>query len=312
MPARLPERTLAAGEGPQLNSRRWGVSEPAAALILLAPMLVFFCVSVAYPFFNTIWLSFFDIRGLGGAKWTGFGNYARLFRDPSFQSAMATTLQWTLAATFISVGIGWGLAVMCSMAPRATAVFRIMFFATYGVSEVVSGFIWLGILRSGDAGLVNALLSAFGLEGLMQPWLGNPQTAIWSVIFAYAWTQVGLPLLTCYAAVRSIPNSILEAAYIDGARPVSMMRYIILPLSFTGLRVALFINLLAALRAFDMIFVLTAGGPARATETMGFFVYREAMTQFKLGYGAAATVVLLICVLLVSVPAILQRTREVH
>lgn len=312
MPARLPVSTTAAGDHPQPNNRQWGVSEPVAALILLAPMLLFFCVSVAYPFFNTIWLSFFDIRGLGGAKWAGFGNYARLFRDPSFQSAMATTLHWTLATTAISVGIGWGLAVMCSMAPRATAVFRIMFFATYGVSEVVSGFIWLGILRPGEAGLVNALLSALGLQGWMQPWLGNPHTAIWAVILAYAWTQVGLPLLTCYAAVRSIPNSILEAAYIDGAKPLSMMRHIIFPLSFTGLRVALFINLLAALRAFDMIFVLTAGGPARATETMGFFVYREAMTQFKLGYGAAATVILLICVLLVSVPAILQRTREVR
>lgn len=312
MPTRLQNVTMAAGESPQPNRRQWGVSEPVAALILLAPMLLFFSVSVVYPFLNTIWLSFFDIRGLGGAKWAGFGNYTRLFRDPSFQSAMTTTLQWTLATTFISVGIGWALAILCSLAPRATAVFRIMFFATYGVSEVVSGFVWLGILRSGEAGLVNSLLSAFGFQSLMQPWLGNPQTAIWSVIFAYAWTQVGLPLLTCYAAVRAIPTSILEAAYIDGAKPLSTMRHIILPLSITGLRVALFINLLAALRAFDMIFVLTAGGPARATETMGFFVYREAMTQFKLGYGAAATVVLLVCVLMVSVPAILQRTREVR
>ena len=94
----------------------------------------------------------------------------------------------------------------------------------------------------------------------------------------------------------------------DGAKPISMMRHIMMPLSLPGVRVAIFINLLNALRAFDIIFVLTGGGPVRATETVGYFMYRESMTQFKLGYGAAATVVLLIAVLIISTPAIIQRT----
>jgi raffinose/stachyose/melibiose transport system permease protein len=94
----------------------------------------------------------------------------------------------------------------------------------------------------------------------------------------------------------------------DGARPMSIMRHIMMPLSLPGVRVAVFINLLGALRAFDIIYILTGGGPVRSTETVGYFMYRESMTQFKLGYGAAATVVLLIAVLIISIPAIVQRT----
>lgn len=301
----MPDTALANG-----HPRR-GMSHGSAALILLSPMLLLFAVSVAYPFLNTIWLSFYDIRGLAPAKWDGLGNYVRLFGDPGFRNAMKTTLYWTLGATTISVGVGWGVAILCSMAPRATLVFRVMFFAAYGVAEAVSGFIWLGIYRPGESGMLNAVLGAVGLGELAQPWLGNPVTAIWAVVVAYAWTQVGLPLMTCFASIRSIPRSIFEAAYIDGAKPASIMRHMVLPLSAPGLRVAIFINLLASLRAFDMIFVLTGGGPARSTETIGYFMYRESMTQFKLGYGAAATVILLICVLVVSVPAIIKRTQEV-
>jgi ABC-type sugar transport system permease subunit len=94
----------------------------------------------------------------------------------------------------------------------------------------------------------------------------------------------------------------------DGARPLSTMRHIMMPLSMPGERVADFNNLLTALRAFDIIYILTGGGPVRSTETVGYFMYRESMTQFKLGYGAAATVILLLAVLIVSIPAIIQRT----
>jgi ABC-type sugar transport system permease subunit len=94
----------------------------------------------------------------------------------------------------------------------------------------------------------------------------------------------------------------------DGARPFSIMRHMMMPLSLPGVRVSIFITLLNALRAFDIIYVLTGGGPVRSTETVGFFMYRESMTQFKLGYGAAATVILLVAVFIISIPALIQRT----
>jgi raffinose/stachyose/melibiose transport system permease protein len=114
--------------------------------------------------------------------------------------------------------------------------------------------------------------------------------------------------MLCFASVQAIPKSLFEAAYIDGASHGQVMRSIMMPLSMPGVRVSIFINLLGALRAFDIIYIMTGGGPVRSTETVGYFMYRESMTQFKLGYGAAATVILLVAVLIISIPAIIQRT----
>jgi multiple sugar transport system permease protein/raffinose/stachyose/melibiose transport system permease protein len=164
------------------------------------------------------------------------------------------------------------------------------------------------MLRPGADGLVNALIRSLGFPDFAQPWLGDPNTAIWALIVAAGWAATGLPLMLCFAAVQAIPKSVLEAAYMDGAKPVSIMRHVMAPLSLPGVRVSIFITLLNALRAFDIIYVLTGGGPVRSTETVGYFMYRESMTQFKLGYGAAATVILLVAVLIVSIPAIIQRT----
>ncbi len=284
--------------------------EPIAGLLLIAPVLILFAAAVVYPLVETVRISVFDVKGLGTPRYIGFGNYVRLFADPAFRTTIVTTLVWTVATTAISVGIGWALAMLCSFAPTATLPFRVMIFAAFGMSEAVSGFIWLGILRPDQSGLLNAALTAVGLGRFAQSWLGNPDTALWALIVAASWAQVGLPLMLCFAAVQSISRNILEAAALDGARPLALMRHIMMPLSLPGVRVAVFINLIGSLRAFDIIFVLTGGGPVRATETIGYFMYRESMTQFKLGYGAAATVVLLIAVFVISAPAIIQRTKS--
>jgi ABC-type sugar transport system permease subunit len=182
-----------------------------------------------------------------------------------------------------------------------------MIFAAFGISEVVAGYMWISIFRPTGGGLLNSVIGIF-VPGFVHPWLGDANTALWCIVAAASWSGVGIPLMLCFAAVQSIPRTVLEAAYMDGARPMAIMRHIMVPLSLSGVRVAVFINLLGALRAFDIIFILTGGGPVRATETVGYFMYRESMTQFKLGYGAAATVVLLVAVLVISIPAIVQRT----
>ena len=291
-----------------LAQRGWRLGDSPAALALLVPVLILFGIAVVFPLIDTIRLSFFDIKGLGQPKFIGVGNYVRLFTDPAFRNTLVTTLIFTVSTTAISVSLGWTLAMLCSFAPRQTAIFRLMIFAAFGVSEAVAGYIWIGIFRPDSAGLLNSVIALFGLPGFAHPWLGDVNTALFSIIVSASWSAVGLPLMLCFAAVQSIPRNVLEAAYMDGAGPFSIMRYIMMPLSLPGVRVAIFINLLGALRAFDVIYVMTGGGPVRATETVGYFMYRESMTQFKLGYGAAATVILLAAVLIVSIPAIIQRT----
>jgi len=313
-----PAATSAAGSGASqgnvageqdflLASRGWRLRDTPAAWLLILPVMVLFAVAVVYPLVETIRLSFFDIRGLAPPKYVGFGNYIQLLSDPAFRNTIWTTIIFTLGVTAVSVSIGWLLAMLCAFAPRQTLVFRMMVFSAFGVSEAVSGYIWITILRPDQAGLLNSIIGNFS-PGFSYAWLGDANTALWALIIAASWSAVGLPLLLCFAAVQTIPKSVLEAAYMDGAKPFKMMRHIMMPLSLPGVRVAIFINLLNALRAFDIIFILTGGGPVRATETVGYFMYRESMTQFKLGYGAAATVVLLIAVLIISTPAIIQRT----
>lgn len=290
-----------------LATRGWRIKETPAAWLLITPVIVLFGISVVYPLIDTIRLSFFDIKGLAPAKWVGLGNYVTLFNDATFRNTLLTTLIFTLGTTAISVSLGWALAMLCAFAPAHTTPFRGMMFVTFGISEAVSGYMWLNILRPDKAGLLNAVIGVF-VPGYSHSWLGDPNTALWSLIFVASWSGVGLPLMLCFAAVQAIPRTVLEAAYMDGAKPTSIMRHIMMPLSLPGVRVAIFINLLGALRAFDIIYVMTGGGPVRATETVGYFMYRESMTQFKLGYGAAATVVLLVAVLVISIPAIIQRT----
>ncbi len=293
------------------NRPRRGLALPewTTAFLLLTPVILLFSISVIYPVIETVRISFWEIRGLGRPSFVGLGNYARLFSDPVFLGTLWTTLIFTLGVTIVSVSIGWFIALLCAFAPRQTSIFRLMIFATFGISEAVAGYIWIGIFRPGDAGLLNGILTAIGLGEFAQPWLGGANSALIALIVTASWSAVGLPLLLSFASVQAIPRSILEAAYMDGAKPLTMMWHIMVPLSLPGARVAVFLTLLSSLRAFDIVFVLTAGGPARATETVGFFMYRESMTQFNLGYGAAATIILLIGVLLVSTPAIAQRTR---
>ncbi|TBF70682.1 sugar ABC transporter permease (plasmid) [Rhizobium leguminosarum] len=304
-----PGASLAGPRIAGLRSKRTFLPEPLTAFFFLSPVILLFGLSVIYPVIETVRISFWEIRGLGKPHYVGLENYIRLFADPVFLKTLWTTLIFTLGVTAFSVGIGWSLALLCAFAPKRTSIFRLMIFATFGISEAVAGYIWISIFRPGEAGLLNGVLTAIGLGDLAQPWLGGPETALVALVVTASWSAVGLPLLLSFASVQAIPRSVLEAAYVDGAKPLTMMWHIMMPLSLPGARVAVFLTLLSSLRAFDIVFVLTAGGPARSTETVGFFMYRESMTQFNLGYGAAATIILLIAVLIVSTPAIAQRTK---
>ena len=308
--ADMDEASQRVGGLKRAANRQFRLTDVSAAYLLLAPVLVLFAVAVVYPLVDTIALSFYDITGLAPASFVGLGNYQQLFADPEFQQVLLTTLIWTITTTVLSVSIGWALALVCALAPAETLIPRALIFSAFGISEVVTGSIWAGIFRADSGGLLNSIFTSVGLGALAHPWLGDSNTALWCIILAYSWAGVGLPLMMIFAAAQAVPRSTLEAAYIDGARPLSVMLHIIAPLSLPGVRVALFINLLGSLKAFDIIYVLTGGGPTRSTETVGYFMYRESFTQSKFGYGAAATMVLLAAVLIVSIPAILRRTAD--
>ena len=175
----------------------------------------------------------------------------------------------------IAVGVGWVVAMLCAFAPRQTLPFRVMIFSAFGVSEAVTGYMWITMLRPDSGRTGQQRHPPVRLSRFRPAWLGDPNTAIWALIIAASWGAAGLPLILCFASMQAIPRNVLEAAYIDGARPISIMRHIIAPLSMPGVRVAIVHQPAQRLRAFDTIYVLTGGGPVRTTETIGFFMFRE-------------------------------------
>jgi ABC-type sugar transport system permease subunit len=161
-----------------LSFRRWIAYGPGAYLLLL-PLLVLFAFEVVYPLIQTIVMSFWDIKGLAKPKFYGLGNFIALAQDANFRQAVTTTLLWTVFTTALSVGAGWGIALLCALAPRQTLIPRFLIFAAFGISEAVTGYIWLGIYRQDAGGLLNSFLYGIGLGSLAHPWLGDSNTAIW-------------------------------------------------------------------------------------------------------------------------------------
>lgn len=277
------------------------------AYILIGPVLAIFTFTVLYPTISTFKLSFYELKGLSKQIPIGFENYRMLFQDRNFIRSLWVTLIWTLSSTGLSVGIGWFIALLSGLIPRRSAPYRTAIFLAYGISPVVSGLMWIGIFRQ-SGGLLNGILEAVGLASLTHAWLGDRTVALGVVLTAFIWIQTGLPLLNIFSSIRSIPQSILEAAHIDGASSWMLMRKIFIPLSLPGVKVSVFINMLGSLKAFDIILILTDGGPIRSTETLGFFMYKESFLFFKQGYGAAATVVLTLFVLIIAIPLIKDRS----
>ena len=136
---------------------RW-LKDTPVAWIFLAPVLILFGIAVVFPLFDTIRLSFFDIKGLAPPKYVGFGNYVKLFVDPAFRRTLSTTLIFTVGTTVIAVGVGWVVAMLCAFAPRQTLPFRVMIFSAFGVSEAVTGYMWITMLRPDSGGLVNSVI----------------------------------------------------------------------------------------------------------------------------------------------------------
>lgn len=276
------------------------------AYILIAPAFLLFALAIIYPAISTLLLSFQSWNGLNPSKSVGFLNYINLFKDPTFLHSLKITLIWGVSSTVLSVAFGWVIALLAGLNPKLSSPARIAIFMAYGIPAVASGVILKGIFNS-DIGMLNGVLSAVGLENLTRAWLGQPTSALWVLIISYVWTQAGLPLLTCYASIRAIPMAQFEAAYIDGATSRHIFRYLMIPYSMAGLAVSIFINLLNCLKTFDLIYVMTGGGPLRSTETIGFFMYQESVTFFKLGYGSASVVIMILMVGLLAYPIIKKR-----
>lgn len=252
----------------------------------LLPALVVYAMFVLYPIFNSVYLSFFRWDGFGDKIFIGFTNYTELLRDQVFWHSFKNNIYFLLFAVFGQVSIGLLLAVVLSgKAIKGRGIYKTVFFMPVVLSTVVVSLFW-SMMYNYQIGLINNVLIRLGLEDWIRNWLGEPSIAVFTICIALLWQFCGFYMIIFLSALQSIPNEVLEAAELDGATGLRKLWRITLPMISGTIFVCIALCVSYALKTFDMIFVMTKGGPNRATEVMATYMYHSTFSSLRFGYGS--------------------------
>lgn len=262
--------------------------------LFLAPALFFFSVWIIGPTFYTIYLSFTRTQLIAPPEFVGLSNYQFLFSDPIFKQCLVNNFIWVLLYLLIPMPLSLAIAIgLESKVVKATKTLRVIFFVPMAISLVAVGLIW-SFMYNPDWGIINTILRNIGLGFVTSSWLGNPNTALYSVIFASYWNFIPFIIIILCAGLVSIPKEVVEAAEIDGAGSFRTLLHITIPLLRPAFVISFAITVIMALRAFAIVFVMTGGGPVNASNVLAVFMFTEAFRNLQLGYGASIAVMLAI------------------
>jgi raffinose/stachyose/melibiose transport system permease protein len=259
-------------------------------IIGLAPALIIFSFFVLYPIVRSFMYGFYNWNGLSSPRFIGVENFRRIFIDPVFWKSLKNNLFVVVASIFGQIPLGILAAVALSGKLKGASFFRTAFFIPMILSTVVVGLLWTTILNS-QVGLLRILLLSIGFKNTPDL-LGNPASAIYALCFVIIWQFIGLYMIIFLAALQNIPKDITEAADIDGAGEVSKFFRIRLPLLWPAIASAMVLCISGSMRSFDLIFVMTEGGPAHATEVMATYMYNKTFAVNQYGYGSAVSLVI--------------------
>jgi ABC-type sugar transport system permease subunit len=294
MPSLVDNKNATAGKpavapsSPTSDPRR--TTWPVIALFVGPAVLVYVALT-AYPAFRTIFDSFFTIEGLE-SSFVGFANYRELWRDETFWAAVRNTFIWSFIAPFLDVATGLLLALALYAGVPGARFLRVAWFTPVLLSYVVVAILWMWIYNY-DWGFVNIALRAVGLDSWTKSWLGNPNFALAAVIVTHAWKWAGFNMVVCLAAIHSLPSEVLEAAELDNCGWWRKLLYIIIPMLQPTLLSLYILAFIGKMKVFDLVWIMTQGGPLWATETVSTYVYKRAFNwnTFDLGYPSAIAAV---------------------
>jgi raffinose/stachyose/melibiose transport system permease protein len=271
----------------------WWFVLPAAALYLFV---------VVYPSIRGSLYAFTDWDGLSpDPQWVGWDNFVRIWTDPAGATAIANTAIIAIAVTLIQNVVGLLIALGLNSLIKSRNILRVVIFAPVVITSIAVGFLWKNLLA--PDGAINHALEAIGLGALQQNWLGNPATALWSVIMVVFWQFVGYSMVIFLAGLQGIPQEVLEAAAIDGAGPIRRFWSVVCPLLTPAITINVMLSLISGLKLFDQVLAMTGGGPGGATATISTLIYTNAFNLGRFGYGAALALVLSV---FVAIAAIIQ------
>jgi ABC-type sugar transport system permease subunit len=264
---------------------------------MVAPAVLFVAVLLYLPFLWSLYLSFTNYNGSGAPQWTGLANYGSLFSDPVLGTTLRNTGLWVVGTLVLPVGLGLLIAVL-TYNIKGGQWMRLPFLLPYALSGTATAVVWGFVLQ--DHGVLNSLLATLHLPGGSVSFLQTAPLNTIVMICAQTWQSIGVNLLLFVIGLQSIPREPIEAARIDGARGWNLFRKIIWPLLRPLTAVVVGLALVAGLKTFDVVWIMTQGGPGRSSETLAVTMYRDAFVADNYGYGAAVAVLLTVVGLVVS------------
>lgn len=295
-----------AARNPKMNS-----TERTHLLFLALPTLLF-VIFYVYPVISSVWLSLHDWDGFAPRmKFLGLTNYTVLLGQPRFLHAVLNNVLWVGFMLLVPTGIGLLLAAILDRGIRGEQAFRIIFFLPFTIPAVAVAAIWRWMYEP-DNGLVTSAMQLVGLGGLAQNWLGDPSVVNLSLMGAVAWWTTGFAFLVFFAGLRNIPAECIEAARIEGASPWQVFWKVSFPLLWPSTIIVLGMAAIDAMRLFDVVWSMTKGGPAYASEVLATQMYDLAFGRFDMGRASAVAVCLFVIAAIIIMPYIVYMSRRVQ
>lgn len=271
-----------------------------AGLLYLLPALVIVSVFFLVPLGMTLWISLHKWPLIGTPSWAGFDNYIRLWGDVRFWNSLWFTVEYTIAATVGLLGVAFALALMVQSEGRGVAIYRTTYFLPVVTGFASASLLWVW-LANVDSGLFSPLAQDLGITEERVNLLATFTPAFWTVTIMVIWKMAGFYMVILMSGLQAIPDDYQEAARIDGAKWFQRFRWITLPLVRQPFALALILCVSGSMLAFDQFYIILNGGPRNQTVTAVYKIFNESFVSFRLGYGAALSVVLLLILMVLSV-----------
>jgi raffinose/stachyose/melibiose transport system permease protein len=282
-----PRRTRTS-QVPEVTRR----AQARLGVLLVVPLLLMVGVFLLFPVANAVYYVFVDFNGIDPTPaWVGFDNFTELAQDPDVWAALQNNVIWIVLGTTAPLVLGLALALLLWSVRRGSVAYRVAFFLPFVLPQVAIGVVWSWIYAP-SRGWLNRGLELVGLDRLTTGWLGNPDTALYAVLATAVWATVGFVFVILLSALKNVDMELVDAARLDGANRRQRLRYVVMPQIMPVFLMIGTITLLGGFSVFDIIFVMTGGGPAGATDVLGTVAYSSAFQLNRISYGTTLALVI--------------------
>jgi raffinose/stachyose/melibiose transport system permease protein len=257
------------------------------------PALLLYVSFVILPIFISVYYSFYDWNGLSAKVYIGFDNFKTIFSEANFWLSVKNTFIVAFLMVVIQLPLGLGLALLLNQPLKGIKFFRTIGFLPVVISSVIVSLTW-GMIYNSQYGFLNGILHYIGLQFLIKDWLGDATLSIFSVCVTIIWQGFGMYMIIYLAALQNVSSEVLEAAEVDGATGLQQIIKVIIPIIKPTIVVTIIYSISNSFRVFDLIYVMTKGGPAHSTEVMTIYMYQNTFQNLKFGYGSAISLLILL------------------